>query len=197
MSKSILHPRWCLSCNLTWYPDTSHVTLPDCLPLPPQMHNHIFSFLRSLPGPEEENNARPHLSRLALQLYDISLFRWIAQLYLFIMIKANILDIYNLALGKQTRVAGGISYLVLRIFRNCKISENCISLRALKNLKPGKRNETEVLFPTPGCHAHSLVSELQPRMSVPRAVEALQKMNAPVPWTGRFIFILHWFNLSW
>lgn len=38
------------------------------------------------------------------------------------------------------------SYLVLRIFRNCKISENCISLRALKNLKPGKRNEIETHY---------------------------------------------------
>lgn len=33
------------------------------------------------------------------------------------------------------------SYLVLRIFRNCKISENCISLRALKNLKPAVKGK--------------------------------------------------------
>jgi len=33
------------------------------------------------------------------------------------------------------------SYLVLRIFRNCKISENCISLRALKNLKPAVKTK--------------------------------------------------------
>lgn len=33
------------------------------------------------------------------------------------------------------------SHLVFRIFRNCKISENCINLRALKNLKPGRHRE--------------------------------------------------------
>lgn len=37
------------------------------------------------------------------------------------------------------------SYLVLRIFRNCKISENCISLRALKNLKPAVKKKTKPL----------------------------------------------------
>lgn len=34
-----------------------------------------------------------------------------------------------------------MSYLVLRIFRNCKISENWISLRALKNLKPAVKKK--------------------------------------------------------
>lgn len=28
------------------------------------------------------------------------------------------------------------SYLVFKIFKNCKISENCINLSALRNLKP-------------------------------------------------------------
>lgn len=32
------------------------------------------------------------------------------------------------------------TYLVFSIFKNCKISENCINLKALKNLKPvGKK----------------------------------------------------------
>lgn len=35
------------------------------------------------------------------------------------------------------------TYLVFRIFKNCKISENCISLKALKNLKPVGEEEEE------------------------------------------------------
>jgi len=36
------------------------------------------------------------------------------------------------------------TYLVFSIFKNCKISENCINLKALKNLKP-VREEIEKL----------------------------------------------------
>lgn len=35
------------------------------------------------------------------------------------------------------------TYLVFRIFKNCKISENCISLKALKNLKPAGGEEPQ------------------------------------------------------
>lgn len=35
------------------------------------------------------------------------------------------------------------TYLVFRIFKNCKISENCISLKALKNLKPAGEEEPQ------------------------------------------------------
>lgn len=34
----------------------------------------------------------------------------------------------------------GRPYLVFKIFKNCKISENCISLKALRNLRPGKQD---------------------------------------------------------
>lgn len=30
-------------------------------------------------------------------------------------------------------------YLVFKIFKNCKISENCINLSALRNLKPARK----------------------------------------------------------
>lgn len=30
-------------------------------------------------------------------------------------------------------------YLVFKIFKNCKISENCINLSALRNLKPVRK----------------------------------------------------------
>lgn len=36
-----------------------------------------------------------------------------------------------------------VTYLVFSIFKNCKISENCISLKALKNLKPAGEEEEE------------------------------------------------------
>ena len=34
------------------------------------------------------------------------------------------------------------TYLVFSIFKNCKISENCINLKALKNLKPARKKKT-------------------------------------------------------
>lgn len=33
------------------------------------------------------------------------------------------------------------TYLVFSIFKNCKISENCINLKALKNLKPVRQKD--------------------------------------------------------
>ena len=63
--------------------------------------------------------------------------------------KWNTPNIYKLALGtgmRKKKKRERTSYLVLRIFRNCKISENWISLRALKNLKPGKKNERETHY---------------------------------------------------
>lgn len=33
------------------------------------------------------------------------------------------------------------AYLVFSIFKNCKISENCINLKALKNLKPVRKKD--------------------------------------------------------
>lgn len=47
------------------------------------------------------------------------------------------------------------SYLVLSIFRNCKISENCISLRALKNLKPAVRENKVIIKNNSNCKSIS------------------------------------------
>lgn len=47
------------------------------------------------------------------------------------------------------------SYLVLSIFRNCKISENCISLRALKNLKPAVKENKVMAKNISSCNSIS------------------------------------------
>lgn len=36
------------------------------------------------------------------------------------------------------------TYLVFSIFKNCKISENCINLKALKNLKPVRKKKKTI-----------------------------------------------------
>lgn len=40
---------------------------------------------------------------------------------------------------KRRRVPDRKLYLVFKIFKNCKISENCINLSALRNLKPVRK----------------------------------------------------------
>lgn len=63
--------------------------------------------------------------------------------------------------GGKNKTGERTSYLVLRIFRNCKISENWISLRALKNLKPGKTDATEALFSVCSFNAQAPLCDLQ------------------------------------
>lgn len=123
----------------------------------------LFLYLR-VPSPAEESDPNPSPGFLPIfGLHQI--FLWITD-FNFIVTKAKHTWYLQLGTGDQNegeknKTGERTSYLVLRIFRNCKISENWISLRALKNLKPGKTNETDALFSVCGFNVHTLLRDLQ------------------------------------
>ena len=134
------------------------------LPLLPHIHGPSSSHHHRVPCPAEDPTlGSPWISGLEHCLCAQKNTN-------FIVMKVNTPDIYSLALGtrrrKKKKIGERTSYLVFRIFRNCKISENWISLRALKNLKPGKRNEIRAaLFSMCSFNAYTLLLDLElPRL---------------------------------
>lgn len=153
----LLSPRCCGWCpsNPTWCPQTVST---------PHIHGPFSSLHHRVPCPTQDPTlGSPWISGLEHCLSAQKNTN-------FIVMKANTPDIYSLALGtrrrKKKKIGERTSHLVFRIFRNCKISENWISLRALKNLKPGKRNEIRAaLFPMCSFNGHTLLLDFElPRL---------------------------------
>lgn len=136
MSRCIPHPLWLIS----WFPGNPTGS--------PRLGTQaqLFLSLPQSPKPCWKEWPKPYPG-LSLDLWVTSLVLRITD-FNFTVMKAKHTWYFTMWHGDSNEEKTGerTSYLVLRIFRNCKISENWISLRALKNLKPGKRKETEMHY---------------------------------------------------